>query len=217
MKTLMGALVFSSFILFSSVKSNPGKTLKSRNGSANKIITMAYLLDGNEFDDRNASMNSEVGTWLKEVNKKAQDKLKEALKLPIELEIIEINKTSKTLSERLAHWQSENQVYGGWILGVVKSESMKSTVNPDIICVLTKRMIYDDFHRDMLAYSRHRSLCVSMVPMLFTYKENGVQQSGERLSQLIQNSTLNDLKTVIDECNKQKTSSQGKRRLHLAQ
>uniref|UniRef100_A0A6B0V2E5 Putative lipocalin n=1 Tax=Ixodes ricinus TaxID=34613 RepID=A0A6B0V2E5_IXORI len=216
MKTLVGALVFFSFILFSSVKSNPGRTLKSRNGPEKKIITVAYLLDENDFDSKDANMGSDVEKWLQKVNKKAQEELKKAVGVSIELEITAINGTSEELSRRLKAWDNRGHVYGGWILGFVKAEFMNRTAKPNIACVLTKHTIYNDFESGMLAYSVHQSLCVSMVPMLLTYKAEEADESGKRLSELIQNGTRTDLKTALNGCNKGRRSPR-KRPLHHSQ
>uniref|UniRef100_V5H270 Putative secreted protein n=1 Tax=Ixodes ricinus TaxID=34613 RepID=V5H270_IXORI len=217
MKTFMGALVFSSFILLSSVTSNPGRTLKSRNGPAKKIITMAYLLDKNDFYSNDATRNSAVGKWLKKVNKKAQGELKNAVDVSIQLKITAINEASEELSIRLKAWLNEGHVYGEWILDFVKEESVNMTANPDITCVLTRHTIYNDLEEDMLAYTRDRSLCVSMVPMILTYREDEASQSGERLSELIRNSTTSDFKEALKTCKSNKPRPQGNRRLLYSQ
>uniref|UniRef100_A0A0K8R8Q5 Putative ixodes 26 kDa salivary protein n=1 Tax=Ixodes ricinus TaxID=34613 RepID=A0A0K8R8Q5_IXORI len=189
MRTLMGAILFSLLILGLSVKSGSVKLRKKPKNPGNTNITIAYLLDGNDF---NKQYNlEEAQQWLQEVQEK----------------------TSEELSRRLKAWLNEGHVYGGWILGFVKNESMKKTANPDIICVLTKHTIYNDYDSGMLAYSLHRSLCDSMVPMLLTYKKNEVKQCGELLSQLIQNSTRNDFKKELNKCKRKNSSSRGKRPL----
>uniref|UniRef100_A0A6B0V3B0 Putative lipocalin n=1 Tax=Ixodes ricinus TaxID=34613 RepID=A0A6B0V3B0_IXORI len=211
MRTLMGAILFSLLILGLSVKSGPVKRPKKPKSPGNTNITIAYLLDRNDF---NKEYNfEEVQQWLQEVQEKAQADLKNAVGVNIQLQITEINETSEELSRRLKAWLNEGHVYGGWILGFVKNESMKKTANPDIICVLTKHTIYNDYDSGMLAYSLHRSLCASMVPMLLTYKKNEVKQSGELLSQLIQNSTRNDFKKELNKCKRKNSSSRGKRPL----
>uniref|UniRef100_A0A0K8R9Z2 Putative ixodes 26 kDa salivary protein n=1 Tax=Ixodes ricinus TaxID=34613 RepID=A0A0K8R9Z2_IXORI len=211
MRTLIGAILFSLLILGLSVKSGPVKFPKKPKNPGNTNITIAYLLDRNDF---NKEYNfEEVQQWLQEVQEKAQADLKNAVGVNIQLQITEINETSEELSRRLKAWLNEGHVYGGWILGFVKNESMNKTANPDITCVLTKHKIYNDYDSGMLAYSLHQSLCDSMVPMLLTYKKNEVKQCGELLSQLIQNSTRNDFKKELNKCKRKNSSSRGKRPL----
>uniref|UniRef100_A0A0K8R8V6 Putative ixodes 26 kDa salivary protein n=1 Tax=Ixodes ricinus TaxID=34613 RepID=A0A0K8R8V6_IXORI len=190
MRTLMGAILFSLLILCLSVKSGPVKRRKNLKSPGNTQITIAYLLDRNDFNKEYDL--PEVEEWLKKVHGKAHEALKNAVDVSIQLQITDINESSEELSRRLKAWVNGGHVYGGWILGFVKEESVNRTANPDITCVLTKHTIYNDFDSGMLAYSLHRSLCDSMVPMLLTYKKNEVKQCGELLSQLIQNSTRND-------------------------
>uniref|UniRef100_A0A6B0V1R8 Putative lipocalin n=1 Tax=Ixodes ricinus TaxID=34613 RepID=A0A6B0V1R8_IXORI len=204
MRTLLGAVIFSLVMLCLSVKSGCVKPLQTRQNRGNTYITIAYLLDKNDFDKEDAV--PEVRKWLENVHEKAQEELKKAVGVSIQLKITEINESSEELSRRLKAWDNRGHVYGGWILGFVKAESMNRTANPDITCVLTKHTIYNDFDSGMLAYSVHRSLCDSMVPMLLTYKVEEVDQSGKRLSELIQNGTRNDLKTALDGCNKGRRS-----------
>uniref|UniRef100_A0A0K8R800 Putative ixodes 26 kDa salivary protein n=1 Tax=Ixodes ricinus TaxID=34613 RepID=A0A0K8R800_IXORI len=213
MRTFMGAILFSLLILGLSIKPSPVKPRKTRRNQGN-TLNIAYLLDKNEFDN---SKFPEVRHWLERVHKKAQEELKKTEHVNIQLNITEINEASEELSRRLKAWLNEGHVYGGWILGFVKNESMKRTANPHIICVLTRHTIYNEWESGMLAYSLHQNLCVSMVPMILTYRENEVDQSGERLSELIRNSTTANLKTALKTCKSNKPRSQGNRRLLYSQ
>uniref|UniRef100_A0A0K8RB62 Putative ixodes 26 kDa salivary protein n=1 Tax=Ixodes ricinus TaxID=34613 RepID=A0A0K8RB62_IXORI len=159
MRTLMGAILFSLLILCLSVKSGPVKRPKNPKNKGNTDITIAYLLDKNDFN-KEYDLRV-VEEWLKMVHEKAQKELKKAVKLNIQLQITEINETSVELSRRLKAWLNEGHVYGDWILDFVKEESVNRTANPDITCVLTKHTIYNDLEEGMLAYSLHRSLCNS--------------------------------------------------------
>uniref|UniRef100_A0A0K8R9M1 Putative ixodes 26 kDa salivary protein n=1 Tax=Ixodes ricinus TaxID=34613 RepID=A0A0K8R9M1_IXORI len=217
MRTLMGVILFSLLILCLSVKSGPVKRPKKPKNPGNTIITIAYLLDKNDFGNRDESILPEVKEWLERVHGKAQEEIKNATGVSIELQITAINETSEELTRRLEAWVNEGHVYGGWILGFVKTESTNRTANPDITCVLTRHTIYNEWESGMLAYSLHQTLCASMVPMLLTYKADEVDQSGKRLSELIRNSTTSDFKEALKGCNKKKPNSGGKRRLRHSQ
>uniref|UniRef100_A0A0K8RKT5 Putative ixodes 26 kDa salivary protein n=1 Tax=Ixodes ricinus TaxID=34613 RepID=A0A0K8RKT5_IXORI len=156
MKVLTKALTFALCLFCISAKPRPLRT--NRQGvSREKIITISYLLDGNEFRDEDASNDSGVKHWLQEAQEEAQTLLKQQTKAEIKFDIINISLTDKELTGKLFNWTSmgscgsESLMNAGTVLGEIKSESTHWPLRPHIICVLTKLKLYQDDLINLLA------------------------------------------------------------------
>uniref|UniRef100_A0A090XDW4 Putative 26 kDa salivary gland protein a n=1 Tax=Ixodes ricinus TaxID=34613 RepID=A0A090XDW4_IXORI len=162
MRTLMGAILFSLLILCLSAKSGPVKRPKrnTRKSPGNTQITIAYLLDRNDFNKKYDL--PEVEEWLKKVHGKAHEALKNAVDVSIQLQITDINESSEELSRRLKSLGGTKvHVYGGWSTGRSSKKNLRTGLRTRILLVvLTKNTIYNDFESGMLAYSVHQSLVV---------------------------------------------------------
>uniref|UniRef100_A0A147BMJ4 Putative ixodes 26 kDa salivary proteinixodes 26 kDa salivary protein n=1 Tax=Ixodes ricinus TaxID=34613 RepID=A0A147BMJ4_IXORI len=183
----------------------PNGPKEKRSGRTETKITIAYLLDGNEFTKEDSSRNSAVGKWLNEVQERAQKKLKEDLSMEIKFEITDINITDDDLTHKIIYWSSDRLLHASTYLNHLK-KSYQNRVKSDIICVLTNYTMYDEDLVGYLAYIEHQTLCQSMVPILLTYNPGEVSQTGKFLSELVKKSTSSKevklQKRAIRKCNK---------------
>uniref|UniRef100_A0A0K8R885 Putative ixodes 26 kDa salivary protein n=1 Tax=Ixodes ricinus TaxID=34613 RepID=A0A0K8R885_IXORI len=198
MRVFLGALVSASLMCCLVA----GRRQAEKRGKGKTIITIAYLLDGNEFKEEETARNSTVENWLNSVQEKAQEKLKEEFKMEIKFEITDINITDGDLTHKIKYWSSDRLLHASTYLDHLKT-SYKNRVNPDIICVLTNYKMYDEELADYLAYVKHQTLCQTMVPILLTYNSSRVDKVGEFLSELVKKSTTpGNVKKGIRKCNK---------------
>uniref|UniRef100_A0A0K8R2W4 Putative ixodes 26 kDa salivary protein n=1 Tax=Ixodes ricinus TaxID=34613 RepID=A0A0K8R2W4_IXORI len=184
MRVFIGVLAFASFA--SSSIDYPRLQIVDRNmySPGKKNITIAYLLHG--FSSQEATPDSQVGRWLMKVQKQAGTKLTKNLGVPITLETTGIKVPGNELSHRLSTWVSSGHMHADTVLEYLKTFFQKS-FNPDIICLVTEAILYDNTHGKYLGYSKYKNLCKGLVPMLLHY-ENPVKETSELLSTLIQNS-----------------------------
>uniref|UniRef100_A0A0K8R9I1 Putative ixodes 26 kDa salivary protein n=1 Tax=Ixodes ricinus TaxID=34613 RepID=A0A0K8R9I1_IXORI len=176
MRVFLGALVSASLICCLVA----GRRQAEKRGKGKTIITIAYLLDGNEFKEEETARNSTVDNWLNSVQEK----------------------TDGDLTHKIKYWSSDRLLHASTYLDHLKN-SYQNRVNPDIICVLTNYKMYDEELVDYLAYVKHQTLCQTMVPILLTYNSSRVDKVGEFLSELVKKSTTpGNVKKGIRKCNK---------------
>uniref|UniRef100_A0A6B0V3D0 Putative lipocalin n=1 Tax=Ixodes ricinus TaxID=34613 RepID=A0A6B0V3D0_IXORI len=204
MKILTKALSFALCVFCISAKPRPLSANK-KGGSREKIITISYLLDGNGFQNQDASNDSKVKHWLQDVHKEAQTLLKQQTKAEIKFEIINISLTDNELTKNLLSWTSagscgsESLMHAGMVLGEVKLQSTYWPLRPHVICVLTKLKLYQDDLINLLGYAMHKTLCITTVPMLLTYNLENVKETGNLLSELVINSDCNNRRMFDDQ------------------
>uniref|UniRef100_A0A6B0V4I0 Putative lipocalin n=1 Tax=Ixodes ricinus TaxID=34613 RepID=A0A6B0V4I0_IXORI len=212
MRVFIGALTFALFTFCFAARAGPQTVRQKRNPDV-KSITIGYLLNGNEFESEDATLNSAVGKWLQDVQMKAELRLKKDINVEIDFNIGSLNLTNEEFSKNLQTWiskgscGSESLMHAGSVLYEIKEESMYWALQPHIICVLTKLKLYQDDLINLLGYVRHRTLCYTSVPMLLTYTpSSNVENTGNILSELVLNSTASGSSPVpkeyFDECNK---------------
>uniref|UniRef100_A0A0K8RMR9 Putative ixodes 26 kDa salivary protein n=1 Tax=Ixodes ricinus TaxID=34613 RepID=A0A0K8RMR9_IXORI len=213
MTVLTRALTFALFIVCFAAEPRSLSAIRRR-GSGENTVTIAYLLDGNGFESKDASPNSEVNKWLRGVHQQAELALKNVTQVEIKFKISDLNLTDTELSEKLLSWTSKGScgsdslMHAGTVLGEIKLESMNWPVQPHIICVLTKQKLYQGDFINLLGYALHQTLCYTSVPMILTYQSSSdVIYTGNLLSELVLNSTRNDASTswkeYFNECNRQ--------------
>uniref|UniRef100_V5HCL5 Putative secreted protein n=1 Tax=Ixodes ricinus TaxID=34613 RepID=V5HCL5_IXORI len=160
------------------------RSASRRGGSGAKTITIAYLLDGNDFKNEDTSPDSEVGKWLKKVQEKAEIKLQQATRVTIKFNTTDRNVTNPELTKNLLSWTSmgscgsESLMNAGMVLEEIKSESAYSPLRTHIICVLTRLKLYQGDLINLLGYAMHNTLCISTVPMLLTYNPENINNTG---------------------------------------
>uniref|UniRef100_A0A147BXK7 Putative 26 kDa salivary gland protein a n=1 Tax=Ixodes ricinus TaxID=34613 RepID=A0A147BXK7_IXORI len=203
MRLLIGVLALAS-LTFCLVAEQRQKPPKKRDLGAPKNISIAYLLDNNNFTTEDTKPNSEVQKWLKTVQKKAQQDFRKEFQVKIKFRITDINITDSDLAQKIRYWSSDYLIHAGTYLGYLKQYYFKrakqdNTENPDIICVLTKYTMYDEDEVDYLAYFKHHTLCATMVPMLLTYVPGKANKTGELLSKLVQKSATSENVTSWEE------------------
>uniref|UniRef100_A0A0K8RFN9 Putative ixodes 26 kDa salivary protein n=1 Tax=Ixodes ricinus TaxID=34613 RepID=A0A0K8RFN9_IXORI len=165
-----------------------------------RIITITYLLDGNEFKYVTASEISTVKTWLEEVQYQAELMLKDELSVTVEFQITNINLTDQKLSRKLHSATSIGScgsgplMHAGTVLEEIKEESGNWPFKPNIICVLTKVKLFQGDFTDLLGYTMNKTLCYRPVPMLLTYdrSKGRIIETGKLLFELVVNSTNYD-------------------------
>ncbi|XP_042149623.1 uncharacterized protein LOC121837853 [Ixodes scapularis] len=187
-----------------------------RGGSGAKTITIAYLLDGNDFGNEDARPDSKVGKWLEEVQEKAEMKLRQDPGVEIKFNTTDRNITSPELTENLLSWTSkascgsESLMNAGVVLAEIKDESTTLSARPHIICVLTKQRLYQGDLINLMGLALHKSLCYTTVPMILTYDQSSdnIVNTGNLMSELVVNSTARSSSETWDEyfniCNKNK-------------
>uniref|UniRef100_V5HAB0 Putative secreted protein n=1 Tax=Ixodes ricinus TaxID=34613 RepID=V5HAB0_IXORI len=211
MRVFIGALTFALFTFCFAARAGP-QTVRQKRNPGVKRITIGYLLNGNEFESEDATLNSVVGKWLLDVQMQAQLRLKQDINVEIEFKIGSLNLTNEEFSKNLQTWismgscGSESLMHAGSVLGEIKEESTYWPSQPHIICVLTKLKLYQDDLINLLGYVRHRTLCYTSVPMLLTYTpSSNVENAGNILSELVLNSTASGSSPVpkeyFDKCN----------------
>ncbi|XP_040061795.1 uncharacterized protein LOC120836801 [Ixodes scapularis] len=183
MRLFFGALALAS-LMFCLAAERKSKLPKHR---PTRIITSAYLLDGKGFDAENATLDSQVGKWLKGVQEKAQVDLNKEFKLDITFNITEINITDNDITNKIQYWSSDSLIHGPTFLDYLE-EYYQNRDNPDIICVVTRYRMYDSEEVNYLAYVKHTTLYHTMVPMLLTYVPEKEAKTGELLFKLVQRS-----------------------------
>uniref|UniRef100_A0A090XFI8 Putative 26 kDa salivary gland protein a n=1 Tax=Ixodes ricinus TaxID=34613 RepID=A0A090XFI8_IXORI len=133
------------------------RSASRRGGSGAKTITIAYLLDGNDFKNEDTSPDSGVGKWLKKVQEKAQMKLHQTTAVKIKFKTTDRNVTNPELTKNLLSWTStgscgsESLMNAGMVLAEVKLQSTYWPLRPHVICVLTKLKLYQDDLINLLA------------------------------------------------------------------
>uniref|UniRef100_V5H7H9 Putative secreted protein n=1 Tax=Ixodes ricinus TaxID=34613 RepID=V5H7H9_IXORI len=187
MRGFIGALAFALFAFCIAGQAGPDTTVR-RKHLPKRIITIAYLLDGNGFSKEEAF---EVEEWLGLVQQEAQDKLKEEFHVEITFVITGINITDSDLTEKIIDWSSGGLIRATTFLDYVK-QYYKTRKNPDIICVITKYEMCDEDGVGYLAYFIHKTLCKAMVPMLLTYNQTKATDAGEHLYKLVEMSADTD-------------------------
>uniref|UniRef100_V5GMT6 Putative secreted protein n=1 Tax=Ixodes ricinus TaxID=34613 RepID=V5GMT6_IXORI len=190
MRAFIGALTFTLFAfcfgtkeLFEKYYLNNDPDVPGEMG-----ITIAFLLDGMKPED--ANLKSDIGEWLEGATEVAQVELTKNLSVQIELEITDVILAPKDISNKIEKLKSGNQIPGPTILKLIK-KTYNRTLNPDIICLVTKYFIYAGGSRDLLGYSRYTTLCEEVVPMLLTYNwetMDDAPKAGMLLSKLITSS-----------------------------
>uniref|UniRef100_A0A6B0V313 Putative lipocalin n=1 Tax=Ixodes ricinus TaxID=34613 RepID=A0A6B0V313_IXORI len=204
MKVFFGILVLAPLIFCLDAQRMPNGPKEKRSRKTETKITIAYLLDGNEFKKEDAARNSTVGKWLNKIQEKAQKKLKKDLNMEIKFKITDINITDDDLTHKITYWSSDRLLHASTYLNHLK-KSYQNRVNSDIICVLTNYTMYDEDLVGYLAYIEHQTLCQSMVPILLTYNPGDVAQTGKFLSELVKKSTSSKevklQKRAIRKCN----------------
>lgn len=195
MTGLTRALTFALCIFCFAAEPSSLRTI-TRRGSGETTVTIAYLLDGNGFENKDARPNSGVNEWLQGVQQQAELALKSVTQVDIKFNITDFNLTNTELSEKLLSWTSKGScgsdslMHAGTVLGEIKLESMNWPVQPHIICVLTKQKLYQGDFINLLGYALHQTLCDTSVPMLSTYQSSlDVVYAGNLLSELVLNST----------------------------
>uniref|UniRef100_A0A6B0V4Q1 Putative lipocalin n=1 Tax=Ixodes ricinus TaxID=34613 RepID=A0A6B0V4Q1_IXORI len=244
MRLLIGVLALAS-LTFCLVAEQRQKPPKKRDLGAPKNISIAYLLDNNNFTTEDTKPNSEVQKWLKTVQKKAQQDFRKEFQVKIKFRITDINITDSDLAQKIRYWSSDYLIHAGTYLGYLKQYYFKrakqdNTENPDIICVLTKYRMYDEDEVDYLdnlpsqkitgtvcflyiciqAYFKHHTLCATMVPMLLTYVPGKANKTGELLSKLVQKSATSENVTSWEEylktCDKAKKKGRNTKSLRTS-
>ncbi|XP_040066086.2 uncharacterized protein LOC115314936 [Ixodes scapularis] len=187
MKAFIRVLTFTLFSFCFATKFKK-YYLNNEEDATEKGITIAFLLDGMRPED--ANLKSDIGEWLEGASEVAQQELTKNLSVQIKLEITDLTLAPKVISEKIKRQKSGDQIYGPSILKFTK-KTYNKTLNPDIICVVTKYYIYAGRLRDLEGYSRYTTLCEKMVPMLLTYNWDTVDdtpKAGILLSKLITSS-----------------------------
>ncbi|KAM7298621.1 uncharacterized protein ISCGN_019199 [Ixodes scapularis] len=162
--------------------------LNNEEDATEKGITIAFLLDGMRPED--ANLKSDIGEWLEGATEVAQVELTKNLSVQIKLEITDFIPAPKDISNKVEKHKRRNQIPGPTILKLIK-KTYNKTLNPDIICLVTKYLIYAGRSRDLEGYSKYTTLCEKMVPMLLTYNWDTMDdapKAGELLSKLITSS-----------------------------
>uniref|UniRef100_A0A6B0V760 Putative lipocalin n=1 Tax=Ixodes ricinus TaxID=34613 RepID=A0A6B0V760_IXORI len=117
----------------------------------------------------------------------AQVELTKRLGVSIVLEITNILMAPAKLSTEIGYQTSGVQMYGPTILMEVE-KYYKNSLNPDIICVITKLKFYSENLNEQLGFSTSTTLCEKMVPILLTFDwetEDDVPSTAKLLAQLI--------------------------------
>uniref|UniRef100_A0A6B0V2K0 Putative lipocalin n=1 Tax=Ixodes ricinus TaxID=34613 RepID=A0A6B0V2K0_IXORI len=178
MRVFIGALTFALFTFCFAARAGPQTVRQKRNPDV-KSITIGYLLNGNEFESEDATLNSAVGKWLQDVQMKAELRLKKDINVEIDFNIGSLNLTNEEFSKNLQTWiskgscGSESLMHAGSVLYEIKEESMYWALQPHIICVLTNtasgsspvpKEYFDEcnknlfFRHQYVLPSRHRSV-----------------------------------------------------------
>uniref|UniRef100_V5H9S3 Putative secreted protein n=1 Tax=Ixodes ricinus TaxID=34613 RepID=V5H9S3_IXORI len=158
MRAFIGALTFTLFAfclgtkeLFEKYYLNNDPDVPGEMG-----ITIAFLLDGLRLED--AYLNSDIGEWLEGATEVAQQELTKNLSVQIRLEITDLILAPVAISKEIKRQKSGNQINGPRILKFIK-KTYNRTLNPDIICVVTKYFIYAGRSRNLEGcYKVHDSL-----------------------------------------------------------
>uniref|UniRef100_A0A0K8RKR2 Putative ixodes 26 kDa salivary protein n=1 Tax=Ixodes ricinus TaxID=34613 RepID=A0A0K8RKR2_IXORI len=212
--TVLARALTLALCIFCSAAEPRTRSASRRGVSGAKTITIAYLLDGNDFQNEDASPDSEVGKWLKKVQEKAEMKLHQATGVKIKFNTTDRNVTNPELTKNLLSWTSagscgsESLMNAGVVLAEIKEESTTLSARPHIICVLTKQRLYQGELINLMGLALQKSLCITMVPMILTYDQSSdnVENTGNLMSELVVNSTVPDNGKTWEEyfnmCNK---------------
>uniref|UniRef100_A0A090XD79 Putative 26 kDa salivary gland protein a n=1 Tax=Ixodes ricinus TaxID=34613 RepID=A0A090XD79_IXORI len=146
--TVLARALTLALCIFCSAAEPRTRSASRRGVSGAKTITIAYLLDGNDFKNEDASPDSEVGKWLKKVQEKAEIKLQQATRVTIKFNTTDRNVTKSGTYEKIVlSWTSmgscgsESLMNAGMVLAEIKVESTTLSARPHIICVLTKQRL----------------------------------------------------------------------------
>lgn len=186
MKTFIRVLTFTFFSFCFATKF---QKYYLNNEEGEKGITIAFVLNGAQPQD--ANLKSEIGEWLDGVMEQAHMELRRNLSIKITLELTDIVLAPTDISDYILRNRADGGlIHGPTVVQRVK-RTYKETLNPDIICLVTRELIYVGYLRDLEGYSEDTTLCEEMVPMLLTYDWDTMDdapKAGTLLSKLITSS-----------------------------
>uniref|UniRef100_A0A0K8R7P4 Putative ixodes 26 kDa salivary protein n=1 Tax=Ixodes ricinus TaxID=34613 RepID=A0A0K8R7P4_IXORI len=187
MRVVIGVLAFATITFGLDVPSSLN-IYKKNVGQNEKYITVAVVFD--RTVSMQANLKSEVGEWIEDVFDEAQTKLSEELRITIKFEITNILVAPKALSDEIKDRTVSGQMHGPTIVNAV-IEAYKKSLNPDVLCVITKDKFYDGHLSNALGFSSYSTLCERVVPILLTFDsdtQDNVETTATRFSTLVKNS-----------------------------
>uniref|UniRef100_V5HUB3 Putative secreted protein n=1 Tax=Ixodes ricinus TaxID=34613 RepID=V5HUB3_IXORI len=187
MRVVIGVLAFAT-ITFGLEVPRSLNIYEKNVGQGEKYITVAVVFD--QTVSKQANLLSDVGKWIQNVFDKAQEKLSKELQFTIKFDITHILVAPNALSKEIKDRTVSGQMHGPTIVNAVRGTYQKS-LNPDIICVITKDKFYDGPLSNALGFSSYSTLCERVVPILLTFDsdtQDNVETTATRFSTLVKNS-----------------------------
>uniref|UniRef100_A0A0K8R7R8 Putative ixodes 26 kDa salivary protein n=1 Tax=Ixodes ricinus TaxID=34613 RepID=A0A0K8R7R8_IXORI len=165
--------------------SGPMKKTKTRkcHTPENPIITIGYILHGFNFTP--GKPDPEFYDWQSKVLKQANKWLKDYA-VSISLHNTTVAQATSSLSTEIEKWTKKGgRVYPPEILEYLKADIKKNRkYNPDIFILVTKvpLTLY------IYGYGSYEPICHDVVPIFLTYNMEWINDTGDRLGEVILNS-----------------------------
>uniref|UniRef100_A0A0K8RFW3 Putative ixodes 26 kDa salivary protein n=1 Tax=Ixodes ricinus TaxID=34613 RepID=A0A0K8RFW3_IXORI len=201
MKVVIGVLAFATITFGLKVPSSL-KTYKKNVGQNEKYITIAVVFDQTVSMQEN--LQSNVGKWILDVFDEAQEKLSKELHFTIKFDITHILVAPNALSKEIKDRTVSGQMHGPTIVDAVR-ETYRKSLNPDVLCLITKDKFYYGYLTNALGFSSYSTLCEEVVPILLTFDwdtQDNVEETATLLSTLVK-SSINDGKLKSTGVNKE--------------
>uniref|UniRef100_A0A0K8R898 Putative ixodes 26 kDa salivary protein n=1 Tax=Ixodes ricinus TaxID=34613 RepID=A0A0K8R898_IXORI len=187
MRVVIGVIAFVTITFGLDVPSSLN-IYKKNVGQNEKYITVAVVFD--QTVSTQANLQSDAGEWIEDVFYEAQKKLSNELQITIKFEITHIEVASNALSAEIKRRTVWGQMHGPTIVNAV-IEDYKKSLNPDVLCVITKDKFYYGPSSNDLGFSSYSTLCERVVPILLTFDwdtQDNVEGTATLFSSLVRSS-----------------------------
>uniref|UniRef100_A0A0K8RMF2 Putative ixodes 26 kDa salivary protein n=1 Tax=Ixodes ricinus TaxID=34613 RepID=A0A0K8RMF2_IXORI len=212
MRVLALAFALSSFTFCFMADASTVADFSGNKGSGTPNITIGYQFHG--FKDSEFQGESEVLRWLKELETKARGCLWTELGLRLKLQRAYIAKPIDQLKEEIENWTKGGGTVDPFKALYYLKKFFDRRYNTDIVCLITKKPLYDTKTANYFGFAIHQTLCETEVPMLLTYDKEKVNETGHEFCLFIRDSIKNfkffdwwkktrvEKKKYFDECNR---------------